>query len=137
MKFKPTGYPEDCLKNGVYFRSENDVTNHYLIEVCDGRYEGNALVKIYTTDIPSNHFDIEGLINGCEISFLESDTNWIAEIDLCGKYFFPKFNNDLQLYYDDEKYYGADYKSNSITSLFECINFAIEFGLKKANIIPY
>jgi len=84
----------------VYFKSENDITTQYLIELCEGRFEGNALVKIYTTDILENHFKTDGLINGCVIGIPEHETEWISEVDLCGKYFFPKFKNELQLYYE-------------------------------------
>ncbi len=136
-KFSPNNFPKDLLVNGVYFKSENDVSSHYLIEFSKGSFEGNALVKIYTTDIPDNHFDTEGLVNGSEISFPEMDVEYVAEIDLYGKYFFPKFSDEMQLYYDDEKYYNGKCKTNSITSLFEAINYAIEYGLKKANITPY
>ncbi len=136
-KFKPKDIPNECLKFGVYFKSENDVTTQYLIEFCEGRFEGNALVKIYTTDILDNHFETDGLVNGSTIGLPEYETKWIAEVDLYGKHFFPTFKNDLQLYYDDEKYYGQKAKTNSITSLMECINYAIEYGLNKSGIKPY
>jgi len=135
--FKPKDTPDEYLKFGVYFKSEADISTQYLIELCNGRYDGNALVKIYTTDILENHFKTDGLINGSEIGVPEHEVEWISEIDLCGKYFFPKFNNELQLYYDDEKYYKGDCKTNSITSLMEAINFAIEYGLSKSSIVPY
>jgi len=136
-KFSPKDYPKENLISGVYFKSENDVSTYYLVELCKGRYEGNALVKIYSTGIPDNYFDTHGLINGSEISFPDSDAECVCEIDLCGKYFFPKFNNEMQLYYDEEKYYNRQFKTNSITSLFEAINYAIEYGLNVSGIVPY
>ena len=135
--FSPKDYPKEHLVSGIYFKSENDVSTHYLIELCKGRFDGNALVKIYSTGIPDNHFDTDGLINGSEIAFPDSDAKWVCEIDLCGKYFFPKFDNEMQLYYDDEKYYKGKCKTNSITSLFEAINYAIEYGLNVSGIVPY
>lgn len=135
-KFKPN-IPDEYQKFGVYFKSKNDITTQYLIELCEGRFDGNALVKIYTTDILDNHFKTDGLENGNIIGVPEQDTEWIAEVDLCGKYFSPKFNNELQLYYDEEKYYKGKYKSNSIISLMEAINFAIEYGLNQSGIVPY
>ena len=135
-KFKPN-IPDEYLKFGAYFKSENDITTQYLIELCESRFEGNILVKIYTTDILSNYFKTDGLINSCVIGVPEDEAEWIAEVDLCGKYFFPKFNNKLQLYYDEEKYYKGNCKTNSVTSLMEAINFAIEHGLNKSNIVPY
>jgi hypothetical protein len=137
-KFKQKEIPEEYLKFGVYFKSDNDISTEYLVELCEGRFEGNAIVKIYSiTDIPFNNFDIEGLINGSIVGIYEQDCDWLCEVDLCGKYFFPKFKNDMQLYYDDEKYYGGKTKTNSITSLMECINYAIEYGLNKSGIKPY
>ena len=41
---------------GIYFKSENDISTHYLIELYK-MPKGNSIVKIYTTDFPSNHFD--------------------------------------------------------------------------------
>lgn len=136
-KFSPKGYPKELLVSGVYFKSENDVSSYYLIELCEGKFEGNALVKIYTTGIPDNHFDTRGLINGSEIVFPDFEIEYVAEIDLCGKYFFPKFNNEMQLYYDHKKYYKGKYKTDPITSLFEAINYGIEYGLNKSGIVPY
>ena len=134
--FKPKNILDEDLKFGVYFASENDISTQYLIELC-GNTEWKALVKIYTTDILDNHFETAGLVNGLIIGLPESQVEWIAEIELYAKYFCPKFSNDLQLYYDDEKYYDARYKTNSITSLMECVNYAIEYGLSKSNIKPY
>jgi len=136
-KFKPKDTPDEYLKFGVYFKSDNDISTQYLIELCEGRFEGNALVKIYTTDILDNHFETDGLANGLIIGLPEYETEWIAEVDLCGKYFFPKFKNDMTLYYDDVKYYRGKHNTNSITSLMECINYAIEYGLNKSGIKPY
>lgn len=135
--FKPKDTPNEYLKFGIYFKSENDNSTQYLIKLCEGRFEGNALVKIYTTGIFHNHFETDGLKNGLDIGLPEYEVNWIADIDLCGKYFSIKFKDDLQLYYDDEKYYGYKTKTNSITSLMECINYAIEYGLNKSGIKPY
>jgi len=135
--FTPEGYPKELLQFGVLFESENDVTSHYLIEVCEGKFKGNALVKVFTTDALDHHFDTDELSNGCEIALPLSDVEKCCEIDLFVKYFFPRFENDMQLYYDEEKYYDGKCKTNSITSLFDCINYAIEYGLNKSGIKPY
>lgn len=116
---------------GVFFRSENDLSTEYLIEVKEGKFEGNALVKIYTIE------EFKGYENESVAIIPNWQLEWIAEVDLCGKYFFPKFNNELQLYYDDKKYYQGKTNTNSITSLMEAINYAIEHGLKISNIKPY
>lgn len=135
-KFQPD-ISDEYLKFGIYFKSENDITAQYLIELCEGKFEGNAIVKIYTTGILDNYFKTEELVNGSIIGVPDFETDWIADLDLYGKYFYPKFKNDLQLYYDDKKYYTGSYNSNSISSLMECINYAIEYGLNKSGIKPY
>ncbi len=136
-KFK-SEIPDKYQKFGVYFKSENDISTQYLIEFRKGKTDGDALVKIYTTDPVGNHFNTDGLENGSIIGLPEHDVDWIAEVRLWGKYFFPKFNNKLQLYYDGSKYhYGTQHKSDSITSLSEAINYAIEYGLNKSGIVPY
>jgi len=135
-KYKPKDTPDEYLKFGVYFKSESDISKQYLVEFCAGRFEGNALVKIFSTDILDNHFNTDGLLNGNNIGVYEPHTKWICEVDFGSKYFFPKFKNDMQLYYDDEKYYGGKCKTNSITSLMECVNFAIEYGLNESGIKP-
>lgn len=137
-KYKEEGVPDDFLKFGVYFQSENDTQTTYFIYSEKGVTEGNAKVKVFTTEILSNWFDVSDI----EIGNIIGLASWhlheeIVEIDLWGKYFFPKFNNKLQLYYCDEKYYGRKWKTNSITSMFEAINYAIEYGLKANGIKPY
>lgn len=102
------GFDVDYCKNGVYFRSEKDDETGYLIELCEGKFEGNAIVQIYTIDHNSQYFDFENTISGNDICYPEYECEWIAELNLCGKYFFPKFNNDLQLYYPGAKYYGIE-----------------------------
>jgi hypothetical protein len=121
---------------GVYYKSDNDNSTHYLIELHSSRFEGNQLVKIYSIDI--NNLSLVGYIsNGGVLTSYNHEAEWICEIDLCGKYFFPKFNNDMQLYYCDNKYYNDAIKTDPIASLCDVINYAIEYGLKEANIKPY
>lgn len=135
VEYKPEDYPDENLIKGVFFKSENDIQTNYLIELCDGKFKGNAIVKIHSVDVLSNHFNSDGITNGSSIGMIDAEL--LCEVSLSGKYFFPTFNNDMQLYYDEEKYYSGKYKSNSITSLFEAINYAIEYGLKTSNIKPY
>lgn len=137
MKFMPKGESVSNLIFGAYFKSENDITTDYLIWLSEGEVGRNVTAKIYTTDIPSNHFDSEGLKNGDVVAFYDWDTELICEIKLWGKYFFPKFSDNLQLYYDDKKYYNGKHSTNQITSLMECINYAIEYALTTKQIKPY
>lgn len=118
--------------NGVFYKSCNDISSNYLIEYIIGRYKGNALVKIYNIPIPT-----EGVNIGDNISMFKCDCKWVAEVDLCNKYFSPKFNNDLQLYYCDKEFYRKEDKTNSIESIMDAIMFAIRYGLKLGNINVY
>jgi hypothetical protein len=122
---------ENTNINVIYFKSDSDISTRYLIELCKGNFEGSAVVKIYTIDVLDNH------VTGDRITISTSEIEYIAEVHLFGKYFFPKFDPDLQLYYDDEKYYNGKHKTNQITSLMECINYAIDYGLKTSGIKPY
>ena len=38
---------------------------------------------------------------------------------------------------DEKKYYEGNHSTNSVTSLMECINYAIEYGLNVSGITPY
>jgi hypothetical protein len=136
-KYKPKDIPSSCLEFGIYFKSEKDISTEYFIELCEGTFAGNAIVKIYRTKILSNFFETEGLVNGSIIGLMGYNMEWIAEVNLSGKYFFPEFKNDLQLYYDAKKYYGDKNSTCSITSLMDCINYAIDYGLKESGIQPY
>lgn len=119
------------LIKGVFFKSESDISSNYFLSLEIKDKGNNAVLKVYETD---EFLDYKV---GEEISLDEIDLELICEINLWGKYFFPKFNNEMQLYYDDEKYYKQKYKTNSITSLFEAINYGIEYGLNKSGIVPY
>jgi len=134
-KYKPSGLTDQYLTYGVYFKSDNDLSTEYLIEL--RKYNDHAEVNIFTIPMLSNYFDTNGLENGMLIGMDEWELTKVVEVELWGKYFFPVFTNDYQFYYDDHKYYGQDYKSDQIMSLAEVINFAIEYGLREAGIKPY
>lgn len=122
---------EETIINVIYFKSDSDISTKYLIELRKGNFKGSAVVKIYTIDVLDNH------VTGEMIIISTSEIEYVAEIHLYGKYFCLKFDPDLQLYYDKEKYYEGKHKTNQITSLMECINYAIDYGLKTSEIKPY
>ena len=124
---------ENCYeKNGVYFKSDYDPTE-FLIKCFKGK-RGEATVNIY---IVQNLEGIENPTNGLEI---KSDTcylNLVCELFLFNKYFFPVFNNKMQLYYCNKKYHGEEHPTDFIKSFMNCIDYAIEYGLKKFNVELY
>ena len=134
---KPNDIPDDELITGIYFKSDNDISTEYLIELREGNFEGHFIVKICSTPIVSNYIDANNLINGCEISLPYDEIGYLCEIDLFPKDFRLRFTDDIMLYYDEKKYYEGNHSTNSVTSLMECINYAIEYGLNVSGIKPY
>ena len=134
---KPSDIPDDELITGIYFKSDNDILTEYLIELHKGNFEGHFIVKICSTPIVSNYINANNLINGCEIGLPYDEIGYLCEIDLFPKDFRLRFTDDIMLYYDEKKYYGSNHSTNSVTSLMECINYAIEYGLNISGITPY
>lgn len=130
------GLPEDLLVSGIYFKSEKDITTHFAIIYEETKHEGNGLVKIYETEIPQGSAEAKKIKTGDECKIMIEACEYMFEIDLWGKYFFPKFGK-LQMHYDERKYYGGKYDSDQIFAIAECFNFALAWGLQKAGIKPY
>ena len=137
-KFKPDGYNEDDLAYGLYFKSDGDISTQYLIQFKVFTFELNGSVIIFeTSEVLDNYFNTDELTNGSIIAVPVDDIGIVAKIDLWPKYFYiDYFNTCRQLYYDESKYYSSKSKTDSVISMAECINFAIEHGLKHFNIKP-
>lgn len=135
---KPSDIPNDELITGIYFKSDNDISTEYLIELREGNFEGHAVIKIGSLfNEVRSYIDTRELTNGCEIGLPYDEIELLCEIDLYPKNFWLKFVDDIMLYYDEKKYYGSSHRNNSVTSLMECINYAIEYGLNTSGITPY
>lgn len=123
---------------GILFKSENDQTTYYFICIAEKKDEYNANVSIYTIDQKfSSNDEYQDKKNGTEASFFAFQLEPSCKLELWGKYFFPTFEDGMQMYYDDKKYYEGKQKTDQIQSLSDAINYAIEYGLKEANIKPY
>lgn len=136
--------PQDIITfiTGIFYKSDNDVTTCYFIKINSEEYERNINLGIYIIDtqypLPYEVQDIWELENGTEIHVFPSNINLICSLELWGKYFFHTFTAETQqFYYDEEKYYNDKWKTDSIQSVADVINYAIEYGLNKANIKPY
>lgn len=125
---------EKRLKIGVFYKSENDNQSNYLVCVNFKELKpSQCFLKIYIIDPVDDDIDVGEIL---EVdSTVEMYMQRICTLQLCGKYFFPKFKNDMQLYYDDS-FYGKDTKADQIQSLADVINFAIRLGFKTSDVSP-
>lgn len=121
INFNPE-VPVEYQKKGFYYSPENGI-DHYLIEIVDIELKDRCKVIIYEIEIPDKLID-----NGAEICTFESD--YLLEILLCTKYYFPKFKNEYQWYYKDDN-------SDTVQSMADAMKFAIDIGLKIAEIKTY
>lgn len=118
----------DFHKKGFYFQSN---CRHYLIEVDIKEPGTNCLVTIHEIGIPQNKEGELIIPNGEEIA-TSDNTDYLCEIDLWGKYYFPKFASDQYQWY-----YNTRGNEDQIMAMAEVMKFALELGLKKANITLY
>jgi len=137
------GEVEDIQKKGFYFRPKMHICKHYLIEAIVKTPDSNCLVIIYEIGIPQRIGGVELQIsNGEQIATHE--TQYFCEIDLWGKYYFPRFAADqYQWYYNesygDNKKWNQDHNGNmdEILAMAEVMKYAMELGLKIGNITLY
>ena len=125
-------------KTGYYFKSENDTQSYYFIKFTEINNKQNVIVDVNKIDTQFGvdaYWDLE---SGIEINLKDFEYEKLCTLELWVKYFFTKFESgEMQMYYDDKKYYDGKYKSDEIQSLADVINFAIEKGLELAHIKPY
>ena len=129
--------PEEYQINGYYFRPSSHICKHFIITVTDLVAGDNVTVVIYETGIPQDSGKELLIANGEPV--IAIDTSLVCSIKLFGKYFFPTFAKNMQLYYDDS-YYDDNHsknKTDEVMSIAEVMNFAIKLGLEKATIKPY
>lgn len=124
---------EDFQKKGFYFRPASHSCKNYLVEVEKKEDGSNCLVVVHEIGIP--------YIGGVgEVSIEQGDMiatmeyEYLLEIHLWGKYFFPSFNaKSYQWYYDSDHGYPSD----DIMAVAEVMKFAVAKGLEVAGITPY
>ena len=125
-------------KTGYYFKSENDTQSYYFIKFTEINNKQNVIVDVNKIDTQFGvdaYWDLE---SGIEINLKDFEYEKLCTLELWVKYFFTKFESgEMQMYYDDKKYYDGKYKSDEIQSLADAINFAIEKGLELSEIKPY
>lgn len=112
---------------GVYFRSENDITSHFLINWEVIQENHNTIVNIYDIELPE-----EDLQNGDLVTSYYPTL--FCSINLWNKYYFPTFSNaENQWYYD----YPGLGKECKMTAISDVMKFAVKIGLEKGNIELY
>jgi hypothetical protein len=133
------GIADDNQRKGYYFKSNND---NYLIEVVVKDKGSNCLVTIFELGIPQKNGKVLTIENGQEIAAF--DVEYLCEINLWNKYFFPKFKTEsYQWYYDVKEVSPHNWQlnkqgnENKPLSIAEVMNFAIELGLKVGEIKLY
>lgn len=123
-------YTSESQITGFYFKSENCISNDYLVRVVVKERQVNCLVVIYKLeDVPQSNGELLIIKNGSEIK--TDNLDYVCQIDLWSKYFLPKFKEgSYQWYYD----YNKTGKENEIQGLADVMKFAMELGLEKAEI---
>lgn len=125
--------PDDFVITGFYFRPVSHICEHYLIAI--RQFSDHSVVTVNKIGIPQNGEAEITIQNGQSIKASEAEL--ICTIDLWGKYFFTKYKNDMQMYYDGEAYNSGKDKTDSVMAIAEAVNYAIKIGLDKTGIKPY
>lgn len=112
---------------GIYYKSENDVTSHFLITCEIKQLNHNVQVRIYDIELPQ-----EDLQNGDEVESYEEII--FCTIELWNKYYFPTFSNVQNQWYYDYPRLGKECR---ITAISDVMKFAVKIGLEKGNIELY
>ncbi len=133
------GAVEDFQTKGYYFKPQMHICKYFLIEVKP--QDAHCVVVVYKIGIPQGHIEETQLKNGDEIATHE--TEQILEIDLWGKYYFPKFTADQYQWYYNQSYqngkweFDKDGNMDEVLAIAEVMMFAMELGLKIGKIELY
>lgn len=126
----------DQLITGIFFRSDNDNSTNYVVSAKEINKDHNVIMEVYEVGCIQTSDPV--ISTGDEVATFEDQySELLVTINCWGKYFFPVYSNDMQLYYDQEVHYRGKYKTDQIISMAEAVNFAIKVGLDLAEIKPY
>ena len=120
------GVPEDFLITGYYFQFGYD---SYLLHVTELKEKTNCKIEVYSLNVDTP----ETLKNRDLIKCIQSEPKLEYIVDVWGKYYFIKFDNNnnhdsgYQLYHDN----------NQIQSMAAVLEEARSLGLELAGIVPY
>ena len=98
------GIPEDLLKEAYWFRASNE--NIYCVKLeftyweDDGKIKNiKAIANEIDTNYIDNDVDFTKIKNGEKVIGFSLFDDWVLELDIWGKYFFPKFNEEKNQWY--------------------------------------
>ncbi|MCO6149077.1 hypothetical protein [Flavobacterium sp. NRK1] len=110
---------------GEYYISDNDETTAFLVSYHIKSVGVNVLVNIYQIDV------YESVSCGTELEVFDSELDSYCEIDVWGKYFFPKWIKDQYQWYHD--FIGKG-KADPIKSMHDVMQYALKRALEIGNI---
>ncbi len=128
--------PEELLKTGYWFRASCEhiyvVTLEYTYSNVDGDLNSvKATANEIDTNYIDNDVDITKLTNGDKVIAFSLFSDWILELNIWSKYYFPKFNEKKNQWYHKEDSDEADYIDDFNFILKETYNIAMKIsGLK-------
>lgn len=98
------GIPEDMLKEAYWFRASSINTYCVLLEYNYSKIDGDLMsIKSKAVEMDLNYIDndidITKIKNGDKVAAFSLFDDWVLEIDIWHKYFFPKFNEDYNQWY--------------------------------------
>jgi hypothetical protein len=132
------GIPQELLKEAYWFRASNRHIYAVTLEFNysdDKSYLKSVKAKaneIDTNDIDSD-VDFNSIKNGDKVMAFSIFGDWVLEIDIWGKYYFPKLNEDKNQWYHKmvDYEYDADYIDDFYFILKETYKIAMKVsGLK-------
>jgi hypothetical protein len=128
MKIIEKNIPDELLKTGYWLRLSPYFTFIITLEIKEDTY-----VKAIAYEVNYNYLDIEDIEieNGEAVLFYQCDDWWI-ELDIWGKYYFPKFNEEKNQWY--HKYHEKDH--DYITDFCELLKqtYKIAMDISKLKI---
>ena len=98
------GIPKDLLKEAYWFRASTQNIYCVTLDYTYSKHDGDLLnVKAIASEIDYNYIDndidITKIKNGEKVMSFSLFDDWILELDIWGKYFFPKFNKEKNQWY--------------------------------------
>ena len=130
------GIPENLLVKAYWFRASNE--HIYAVFLDDKKYRKdgtilsvNAIACEIDTNNIDNDVDFTKFKNGDEVKAFSLYSDWILEILIYPKYYFPKFNEEKNQWYHKEDDNDADWMDDFTFILKETYKIALKkTGLK-------
>lgn len=127
--------PEELLKTAYWFRASNEhiylVTLDFNYSDVDGDLKNVVAIAQEADCNYIDNVDVTDIKNGQEVQVYMSIGDWILEVDIWSKYYFPKFNEDQLQWYHKMDEDEADWMDDFSFILKESYKKAVEIsGIK-------